>query len=181
MEWALERGLPTRDVAALSKRLIEAAPPGSAEARVGRLRLAQSSLDRDPWKAALLARELTTSGGSAEEWGTLGLALTNLGHYRAAQNAYHQALAIDPGCPICCHNLGHLLDAAFNRPEEALGYLARAHRALPGDSEIASSYAHALVRAGRPAQAEELLAKALSDPERVSGLLERWARKSPLF
>src|SRR6266487_1593279 len=50
---------------------------------------------------------------------------------------------------------GHLLDVALGRPNDAVGLLAEAYKREPKEPEIASSYAHALARAGKLAQAKK--------------------------
>jgi Flp pilus assembly protein TadD len=106
-------------------------------------------------------------GDDYEAWSVLGLALSLLGHYRAAAHAHRAALALEPGCPIAAHNLGHLLDVGLGQPARALHHLERAYRARPHDEEIAGSYAHALARVGRREEAVTLLGAHLS-----GGMLE---------
>ena len=72
------------------------------------------------------------------------------------------------------HNLGHVLDVALNRPHDALPHLERAHRDLPEESEIASSYAHALLRSGQLDKARKLLARAVKCPEEADGIFKAW-------
>jgi predicted Zn-dependent protease len=86
---------------------------------------------------------------------------------RCAKNAYQQALSHQPRCAAYAHNLGHLFDIAFNRPAAALRYLRAAHRLEPRETEIASSYAHALTRAGQPVAARRALRHALGADEAI--------------
>jgi Flp pilus assembly protein TadD len=91
----------------------------------------------------------------------LGIAQSLLGNFRAARRAYEQAVALEPDHAGYRHNLGHLLDIAFDRPREALKHLAAARRARPAESAIITSEAHALARAGQSVRAVELLTKSL--------------------
>jgi Flp pilus assembly protein TadD len=175
VEWALARGLEERELVPMLERLAARAPAGSPEALLAQLELAERTVARLPWRAALLARRVLAHREEARAWAVLGLAHTLLGHYRLARKAYLRALAIEPGSLVACHNLGHLLDVVFNQPRAALRYLLAAHRGEPRDPEIAASYAHALGRAGRDKEAFRLLAMTLGDPERARALLDRWA------
>ncbi|HEV8247520.1 MAG TPA: tetratricopeptide repeat protein, partial [Polyangiaceae bacterium] len=115
-----------------------------------------------PFRAARLVRDALASLPNDDElWGLLGIAMTVLGQYRSAARAHQRALTLAPSSAYHLHNLGHLLDVAMNRPEQALRRLAAAHRFLPDEPEVASSYAHALAGAGQLAKARELLADAL--------------------
>jgi predicted Zn-dependent protease len=67
-----------------------------------------------------------------------------------------------------------LLDAALDRPEEALRWLSKAHDARPGDEEIAASYAHALVRVGRSDEARRVLASSMGATGRAEELVQRF-------
>jgi len=175
VQWALERGLHARDVVPMLERLREHAPRGSTAARFAGTELAELLLSTSPWRSAVLAHEVLRYEESDRTWAVLGLSLTLLGHYRSAKRAFVKALAFAPGCASYAHNLGHLLDAALGRPAEALPWLSRAFDARPNDEEVAASYAHALVRLGRRAEAHQVLERALGpgSPEAAS-LLARW-------
>jgi thioredoxin-like negative regulator of GroEL len=58
--------------------------------------------------------------------------------------------------------LGHLLDVALGRPNDAVPLLAEAYKREPKESEIAASYAHALARAGKLALAKKVLRKVVA-------------------
>lgn len=178
LEWAFERRLPMRDLTALARDLIREARPGSAEARVGKLRLAQASIAREPWRAARLAWELTRESARGEDWGTLGLAYTKLGHFKAAARAYRRALGIEP-CPVCHHNLGHLLHMALGRPDLGLSHLERAYQELPHEPEVASSLAHALFATGHASRARRILATGLGDEAHADAVLDSWSALEP--
>jgi Flp pilus assembly protein TadD len=89
-------------------------------------------------------------------------------------------LALAPGTPEYDHNLGHLLDVAFNRPQAAIPHLQRALAAVPAEAEFESSLAHALVRVGRLEEGEALLRSALDgDLERTREILRTWSAPAP--
>ena len=124
----------------------------------------------------MLLRQVLAWRETDRAWASLGLSLSVLGHYSSAKRAFAKALALSPGCSSYAHNLGHLLDAALDRPEEALRWLEQAYRARPFDAEIAASYAHALVRVARPEEARRALEGAMGEvPGAVDALLARWA------
>lgn len=143
------------------EKLVLHAEPGSDAALIGMRELAKLLVAVEPWRAAQLARAVLAEVDDAEARRTLGVALSMLGHHRAAVRAYRQALALTPRCPISAHNLGHLLDVALGRPEQGLPYLEIALSTAPDDPELVASYAHALCRLGRTAEALSRLTAAL--------------------
>jgi Flp pilus assembly protein TadD len=161
VSWAISRGLPKRDLVAMLKRLIASAEPDSPEQSFAKLELSELSVGDEPFRAARLALDVLKDGPLARAYGVLGIAHSLLGNFRAARRAYEQAVALEPDHPGYRHNLGHLLDVAFNRPKEALRHLALARRERPEESAIITSEAHALARAGQAARATKLLVKAL--------------------
>jgi len=175
VEWALARGLGPRDLVPMLERLMEHAPRGSRAACFAGTELAELLLTQSPWRAAVLAREVLRHGESDRAWAVLGLSHAVQGNYRSAKRAFAKALFLNPTCASYAHNLGHLLDVALGQPEQALVWLERAHRARPGDEEIAASYAHALTRSGRSEAALRLLGTALGDETRARDLLRRWS------
>lgn len=176
VEWALQKGLGPRDLVPMLERLKEHAPRGSAAACFAGTELAEVLLSTQPWRSAALVREVLQHEETDRAWAVLGLGMALLGHYRTAKRAFAKALAHAPGCSSYAHNLGHLLDVAMNRPGEALPWLARATQSRPSDPEIAASYAHALVRVGRDAEARSVLETALGPgSETVGDLLRKWA------
>jgi len=175
--WALRKGLGPRDLIPMLERVLSRAGAGSAPARFAQQHLARLLVEGAPWRAARLALDLLRYEEAAETWAILGLAHTLLGNYRCAKTAYYRALALSPGCPAYSHNLGHLLDVALSRPHDALIHLARAHRSLPDEPEITSSYAHALLRAGQPERATRLLRRALGGNRAAADrILGNWRR-----
>jgi tetratricopeptide (TPR) repeat protein len=179
VEWALENGLGPRDLVPMLERLRQHAPRGSAAACFADTELSEVLLTTAPWRSAVLAREVLRHEETDRAWAVLGLGLAMLGHYRSAKRAFAKALALSPQCSSYAHNLGHLLDAALGRPQEGLGYLLKAHEARPGDEEIAASYAHALVRVGRTAEARRVLGSAMgSAGSGAEALIDRWLAES---
>lgn len=175
VNFALERGLGARDLVPMLTRLVRCAPAGSDVSRFARLQLARQLVESEPFKAATLARSVLAETEDDEAYGLLGLALTVLGHYRAAAKAYRHACRLHPSHPGHAHNLGHLLDAAFGSPQRGMLWLERAFRAAPDVSQIASSYAHALVRVGRIDQAKTVLTRhAGLDRDQVEGTVAQW-------
>ncbi len=157
------------------ERLRQHAPPGSAAACFAGTELAEVILTTDPWRAAVLAREVLRHEDTDRAWAVLGLGLTLLGHYGSAKRAFLKALSHSPQCSSYLHNLGHLLDAGLGRPREGLPWLAKAHLARPGDEEIAASYAHALVRLGRADEARRVLDSAMgTGSDGAAELIERF-------
>jgi tetratricopeptide (TPR) repeat protein len=176
VEWAKAQRLPARELVPMLRRLVAAAPEGSPERHRARRDLAEQVLPTNPWLAARLARDVLRGAEDDRAYGVLGLAHTLLGNFRAAARAYRKALAIAPATPEYEHNLGHLLDVAFNRPLAALPHLKRALAALPAEAEIESSLAHALLRAGRAEEAAKHLRSALDNDEtRLRETLAAWA------
>ena len=174
VKWAKAHRFPPRELAAMLKRLVAAAPEGSEERRFARLELSEMLLEKDAWLAARLATEVLRDGADERAYAALGIAHTLLGHYRSARTAHERALELNPSSPVHLHNLGHLLDVGFARPLSALPHLRRAYAALPDEPEIASSLAHALVRVGRRREAERVLLNSF-DAERVARILQGWS------
>lgn len=186
IQWALAHDLPASELVPMLNKLLRHAEPESRAALFGKRKLAELIVQDQPWRSALLARELLKAeaapGGEPDErtWALLGLAQTLLGNFRAAVAAYRQAMLLAPHFPMCAHNLGHLLDVALNRPSDALKYLEQAYAAFPNEPEIGSSYAHALVRAGQHSRAKTVLSDALDgDASAAERLLAEWLRSDP--
>lgn len=176
VQWAMARGLGPRDLVPMLDKLARRAEPGSDVELFARRELAALLAGTQPWRAARLCIDvLACAPEDAQAWSVLGLAHSLLGNYRCARRAYLRARELSPDCAATAHNLGHLLDLAFDSPRGALPHLLAAYRLAPDEVEIAGSYAHALVRAGRLDDARRVLTQALADePGRVDGLLARW-------
>jgi predicted Zn-dependent protease len=111
-------------------------------------------------------------------WAVLALCQTLLGHYRFAVTAYQRALACAPKNPWYAHNLGHLLDVALGRGQEAVHWLKTAYASAPAHAEIAASYAHALARAGKLSEARRVLVRAMKrGASREHTLLWKWLER----
>lgn len=174
--FALRHGYPPRELIPMLDKLIAHAQQGSDAAIFGMRELARLLVAVKPWRAARLASEVLRYGDDVEAWSTLGIALSMLGHFRAAARAHRRALALNPKCAVTLHNLGHLLDVGLGRPDRGLHYLHQALRAQPEDLEIAASCAHALLGLGRRNEARELLrARLPGGVVEADQLLDSWA------
>ncbi len=176
IEWTLARAVDPNDVLPMLHRLARVADDGSDESLFAHLRLAELLVERDPWRAALYARRvLRHRPGDDRVWATLALCQTFLGNYKFAVSAYQQAIASAPKNPWYAHNLGHLLDVALGRAGDALPWLERAYRGAGSSGELAASYAHALARTGRLAEARNVLTKAMKrTASREHAALLKW-------
>jgi predicted Zn-dependent protease len=172
--WAVAHGLGARDLIPMLERLIAHASAGS-ECRIAAERqLAELIVESSPWRAAVLTRGVLKHKDDDRAWALYGLAQTLLGNHRAARSAYVRALVRAPGCASYAHNLGHLIDVAFEQPREALRWLKQAHGAAPAEEEIAASYAHALVRCDQVPQATAVLERVFKSREQATKLIGRW-------
>ena len=162
VEWALRRALDPTDVLPLLHRLARAAPEGSDESVFAHRHLAEVLVERHPWRATLHARKaLAARSEDDRAWAVHALCQTLLGNYRCAVSSYRRALACSPKNPWYAHNLGHLLDVALGKSEEAVGWLRTAYTTASDNSEIAASFAHALARAGQLVEAKTVLVSAM--------------------
>jgi len=181
VSWAIAQRLPKRDLLAMLGRLVASATPGSPEEHFAKLELARLVVDKQPFRAARLVQDVLRHGPDETALGLLGIAHMRLGHFQAARRAFERALRLAPDDPAVLHNLGHLIDVAFDRPEEALPHLALACRLVTDEPALASSFAHALARTGQMARAEQLLVRsARLSPGLAHATVEAWtaARKS---
>ncbi len=176
VEWALRSALDPSDVLPLLHRLGRTAEPGSEESVYAHRQIAELLVERHPWRAALHARKvLTWIPEDDRAWAILGLCQTLLGHYRFAATAYHRALSASPKNPWYAHNLGHLIDVALGRAGEAITFLRTAYEGASDNREIASSFAHALARAGKLVEAKKVLARSMKrGPSREQAALWKW-------
>jgi Flp pilus assembly protein TadD len=175
IEWAVNRGLGKRDLVPMLTQLVRHADAGTTLALDAQSQLAELLVEQSPWRAARLAQQVLLHRADHRLHAVQGLAFTILGHHRAAKAAYYQALAIAPRCPSYAHNLGHLLDVVFDRPRDALRWLAVAAVEAPDEPEIGASYAHALLRTGDRVRAREVLRARLGYAEDAAdALLDRW-------
>lgn len=174
VDWAMRHGLDRGELIPMVERLLAAADPDSPVALYAKRHLARLIVERSPWRAASLARDVLRHAEDAQAWAVLGLAYTLLGHYHCAKQAYFRALAVSPDCAWSLHNLGHLLDVALGRPHSGLYYLRSAYLLEPDVKEIAASYAHALGRSGHVEHARRVLSRALRCRKRAERLLSSW-------
>jgi tetratricopeptide (TPR) repeat protein len=176
IEWTLARAVDPSDVLPMLHRLSRIADDGSDESLFANLHLAELLVERDPWRSALYARRVLVHRPMDDRvWATLALCQTLLGNYNFAVSAYHRALASAPKNPWYAHNLGHLLDVALGRANDALPWLERAYRSAGSSGELAASYAHALARAGRLVEARNVLARAMKrSASREHSALLKW-------
>ena len=163
VEWALRNALDPEEVLPMLAKLARSAEPESDAWVLAHRHLAELAVDRDPWRSAIFARRVVKVDPEDDgAWAVLGLAQTLLGNYRYAVASYRHAIVLAPQNPWYAHNLGHLLDVALGRPRDAIALLADAHKREPKESEIAASYAHALARAGKLAQAKKVLRRVVA-------------------
>ncbi len=150
------------DILPLLARLARAAAPASDAWIYAHRHLAELGVEHDPWRAALFARRVIALRPDDDgAWAVLGLAQSLLSNFRYAARAYEHALSLAPDNPWYAHNLGHLYDVALDHPADALPLLGRATLAQPDEADIAASYAHALARCGKIAQARRVLRRAI--------------------
>jgi Flp pilus assembly protein TadD len=181
VNWALSRGLPKRDLVAMLGKLIKSAGTDSPEQLFAKLELSELIVREQPFRAARLAEDVLRAGPDPRALGVVGIARTLLGSFRAARRAYEQALALAPDHPGLRHNLGHLLDVAFDRPREALRHLSAAVRAEPREPALASSYAHALARSGHSVKAVAVLERAFGwSRDEATATVAAWRDGTPL-
>lgn len=177
IRWAMEQGVDAGGLAPLLERLLVNSEPHSEERFFARQQLAELIVEQDPWRAAVLSRQSIREHEDDRSYAVLGLAFALMGHYKSAASAYRRALALEPACASYAHNLGHMLDVALNRPEEALRYLECAFDTEPCESEIAASYAHALFRTGQGEDARTVLATTGRSGFDIDKTLDCWARR----
>lgn len=161
-EQAIASDQGRRVIVPLLERLVSVAPEGSPAALYAHRHLAEYRVEDHPWRALLSLRKVVAAQPDDDVVHALmGLAQALLSNFRAAVEAYRRALAIAPRNPWYHHNLGHLLDVALERPEQALRHLEIAHKATaPNDPEITASLAHCLARLGKLEAARTLAASA---------------------
>ena len=176
VEDAIHSGSRPERLQPMLERLVRRAPPGSEPWLLAQRELARSVVEHDPWRAAVHARKAVRQrSDDAAAWALLALAQSLLGHHRYAIRAYRQALRLAPGNPWYMHNLGHLVDVALDDPVTAVGLLRQAYVLLPGNDEVAASYAHALARSGDPGHARHIMRRLVArGPHAAHHELYRW-------
>ena len=127
--------------------------------------LALDSGDASPYFSRLVA----VAPDDVAAWRDLGSALLAEGRGEDAAAAFRRALELAPDDPQTLVDLGH----ATGRPDEALGYLARAHERDPGNVDVLRAQLAAERRAGRPGAALAAAAEVLERrPEDVMAALD---------
>ncbi len=182
VEGALQRALDPSDVLPMLHRLVRITAQGSEESLFAHQKLAELLIERHPWRATLHAkRVLGTLPGDDRAWAVLAASQAMLGNYRYAVAGYQHALEGSPSNPSYAHNLGHLLDVALDRPQDAVPWLRSAHQQRADCPEITASYAHALARAGDLAGAKRVLggARARGAPREHLSLWDWLQRGAP--
>lgn len=189
--WALRRGVPSGELVRMLRPLVACTEVHETEGQNARLQLGHQLLrlarpEAHAWEAAAIARSTLgcnlDPSSRAEAFGIIAIALTVLGHYRAARAAYTDALACDPDNAVLAHNLGHLLCARLGDPSGGLPWLRKAHRLLHDDPEVTASYAHGLFKLGHVARAAKLLTAAFGKlrhpaPDLAAqSLIDTWRR-----
>ena len=148
-------------IAPLLLRLADCAPEASEPWRYAHREMAHRIVSEHPWRAALLTRRLlATNARDDRAWAVLALAQSLMGHYAFAVRAYRRAIRLAPSEPSYLHNLGHLYDAVYDQPHEALPLLRKAAQLLNND-EVLASYAHALARSGDATRAQQLMLRVI--------------------
>ena len=163
----------------LLESLAQHAGTANAHALFAHRHLGELKLESNPWAAALhLRRCLQWERGNHILHALMGLAQALLGNYRAAVSAYRDAVRLSPRNPWYHHNLGHLLDVALERPEDALPHLEEAHRLEASQHEVLASLAHCLAKLGRLQDAADIasLAVALAPQNDHHRSLATWIR-----
>ena len=184
VEWALRRALDPSDVLPMLHRLARTATPGSDESVFAHRQLAELLAEKNPWRAAIYAKRVVAERPEDDRgWALLGLSQTLLGHYRFAVSAYQKALSCAPKNPWYAHNLGHLLDVALDRASDSLYWLRAAYAGAASlghgaNGDISASFAHALARTGKLAEAKKVLARAMKrGSSKEHSALMKWLEK----
>ncbi len=150
---------------------VEAEEPGTTLERITLAAEWQQLADRADDTAALeRARSLATSAQSeATEDGLVAMAEFVLatidesaGDVSSAQSRYRRVLELQPDNALALNNLAHLLSASGTAVDEALSLAKKAAGIMPNSPDILDTLGTALLAAGKPAEAENHLRKALS-------------------
>ena len=178
--FALREGLGPNDLIPMLEHLVEVAPRGSEASQFGQLHLAELMVSIQPFRAASLARVVAVHCASDRAWGIVGLALTVMGHYRAAVKAFRLAVRLAPRHAGHLHNLGHVLDVGLGQPDIAVRYLELAHGSEPTVREIASSLAHAVALGGDRTRALAILQQGVGMNQAVAcTTVDLWLSRIP--
>jgi tetratricopeptide (TPR) repeat protein len=160
-ETAIRRGKPAEEIRPVLERMLSLAREGSDEALFAHRHLAELLIEEHPWRAALHLRAVSSLVDDDVVHALMGLCQALLGNFQSAVAAYRRALTRAPRNPWYHHNLGHLLDVALDRPDDAERHLRMAHRMEPHEHEITASLAHCLARRGEVDEARTLAHEAV--------------------
>lgn len=160
-ETAIRRGKPADEIRPVLERMLSLAREGSDEALFAHRHLAELLIEEHPWRAALHLRAVSSLVDDDVVHALMGLCQALLGNFQSAVAAYRRALTRAPRNPWYHHNLGHLLDVALDRPDDAERHLRMAHRMEPHEHEITASLAHCLARRGEVDEARTLADEAV--------------------
>ncbi|HEX6243180.1 MAG TPA: tetratricopeptide repeat protein [Polyangiales bacterium] len=180
---ALRRERPRNEVMPLLARLLVSAGESGELFVYAHRHMAELLIADEPWQSALHLRQVIKAGAADDTAHALmGLCQALLGNFDSAVYQYERALVLAPQNAWYHHNLGHLLDVALNRPEEAAKHLRWAHDAHPMEDEVTASLAHCLARIGQLEEAEALAQEAVDlapDHESHGSLLSWIKRRAP--
>jgi len=101
---------------------------------------------------ALYRQVLQSDGRHFDSLHLLGLSMVQCGETEAGAGLIRQALAVRPGVPSACYNLGHAL-LTLGRPAEALDCFRQALDRDPRDAQCHFEAANALKELDRPDEA----------------------------
>ena len=82
--------------------------------------------------------------------------------YAQAMDMYTKVLSVLPSDTVSLNNLAYLLADALGKPEEALGYIERAIRQFPQNSNLLDTYGWVLLKMGQLDQALERIQQSVS-------------------
>jgi Flp pilus assembly protein TadD len=149
-------------------RLALGADPHAAEAELG---IGRCLLRRNPAAAEqAFAAAIRDDPGNAAAFNDLGIARDLQGNHAGAVPSYRQALLLKPGDIPTEVNLGLSL-ALGGDADDAMQYLGPLAASSEATPKIRQDLATALVAAGRPAQARQVLALDLA-PDQVDALMD---------
>jgi tetratricopeptide (TPR) repeat protein len=126
----------------------------------------------DLWKPTRF-RSITFSVSGAEERTKDGYDFLDAGKLDLAKREFQEALKLQPDYPPALAGMGEVR-LLQNRLQEALEYLERAHKSLPGESRLLNNLAHALLESPKldAARAEKLSEDAVAAALRQLGEFE---------
>ena len=109
-------------------------------------------------------KALTMASTDVEKWRNyrqLGTSYQRLGRYPEGRQAYEAALKFDPNDGATLNNLAWLIALHLNNPNEALPYIERAAKLMPGNPYMLDTYGFVLLLKGDLHKAEEVLNRSI--------------------